>query len=68
MEDFKQTLYEDNEDDHVVEVRSLKLNIEKKMTRTTMLKLGLTDVHVKMAVQEDRVRCLPLRDKDGHYI
>ena len=52
----------------MAEVRSLKLNNDKKMTRTTMLKLGLTDIHCKMAVQSDRVKCLPLTDKDKKYI
>ena len=37
------------------------------MTRTTLLKSGLTDIHIKMRVEWDRVTCEPLQ-KDGHFV
>lgn len=61
LRDFLDTLYGNN-DKHSVEVRSLRLNNDRKMTRTTLRKYGLSDIHVKMAVQSDRVQCLPLRE------
>lgn len=62
LRDFKETLYGDDKQKHTVEVRSLKLNIDKKMTRTTLRKYGLTDIHVKLAVQSDRITCEPIKE------
>lgn len=62
MKDFKQALYEDNKDRQTVVVRSLRLNKERHMTRTTMLKSGLSDIHCKTGVQNDRVSCSPLEE------
>lgn len=59
LEEFKEVLYGDNYK-HRVEVKSLRLDREKKMTRTTLKKSGLTDIHVKMRVEWDRVVCEPL--------
>ena len=61
LKDFLDTLYEDD-GKHTVEVRSLRLNKDKKMTRTTLRKQGLSDIHVKMSVGSDRVVCLPLEE------
>ena len=63
LQDFLDTLYEDA-GKHTVEVRSLRLNKDKKMTRTTLRKQGLSDIHVKMSVGSDRIVCLPL-EEDG---
>jgi hypothetical protein len=67
LNDFVETLYGENKVSHMVEVRSLRLNYEKQMTRTTLRKTGLSDIHVKMGVQNDKVTCLPLKEK-GKYI
>ena len=40
---------------------------EKRMTRTTLQKSGLTDIHVKMRVEWDRVTCEPL-EKNGQFV
>ena len=61
LDDFKSVLYGENTRPHMVEVRSLRLNTKKEMTRTTLRKMGLSDIHVKMAVQSDKVTCLPLK-------
>ena len=61
LEAFYTALYKRNEIRHKAEVRSLRLNKEKKMTRTTMLKFGLTAIHVKLRVKEDKISCEPLK-------
>ena len=64
--EFKEVLY--GEDfKHKVQIKSLRLDREKRMTRTTLLKSGLTDIHIKMRVEWDRVTCEPLQ-KDGHFV
>ena len=60
-------LYGDTTYQHKVVVKSLKLNTAKQMTRTTMRKNGLTDIHIKMAVQPDRITCEPLK-LNGKYL
>ena len=66
LDEFKETLYGDGKNKHTIEVRSLRLDRDKNMTRTTMRKYGLTDIHVKMAVQSDRVTCLPLKENETY--
>jgi len=61
VEKYFRALYNDNEASNNVEVRSLRLNSEKQMTRTTTMRSGLTAIHVKLAVQNDRVTCKPLK-------
>ena len=61
LRDFLDTLYGDT-GKHSVEVRSLRLNTDRKMTRTTLRKFGLSDVHLKMSVLSDRVQCTPLME------
>ena len=60
MDEFKEVLYGENYK-HKVTVKSLRLDREKRMTRTTLQKSGLTDIHVKMGVEWDRVTCEPLK-------
>ena len=67
MDDFKQTLYGDTSYQHKVVVKSLKLNTAKQMTRTTMRKNGLSDIHIKLAVDTDRITCKPLKI-NGEYL
>lgn len=61
IDDFHQSLYKRDVARHLTEVRSLRLGKDKKMTRTTMVKSGLTAIHVKVAVQEDKITCRPLK-------
>ena len=65
--EFFDTLYEDNVKNKV-DVRSLRLDKNKKMTRTSTIKSGLTPVHVKLQVGEDKVSCRPLQRPDGTFI
>ena len=60
LEVFHDVLYSEKHNNHHVEVRSLRLNKEKQMTRTTTIKSGLTGIHVKLSVQNDKVTCRPL--------
>ena len=61
LEAFYETLYNEKSVRHKAEVRSLRLNKEKKMTRTSMIKAGLTAIHVKLRVTDDKVSCEPLK-------
>ena len=66
LAEFKEVLY--GEDfKHKVQVKSLRLDRDKRMCRTTLQKSGLTDIHVKMRVEWDRVTCEPL-EKDGQFV
>ena len=65
--EFEQTVYGESALNHCTEVRSLRLNQQKQMSRTTTIKAGLTGIHVKLAVQPDKVTCKPLT-KDGKYV
>ena len=67
LDEFKDVLYGTNIC-HKVQVKSLRLDREKRMTRTSLVKSGLTDIHVKMRVEWNRVVCEPLTDKEGHFI
>ena len=67
MDDFKQTLYGDTTYQHKVIVKSLKLNTAKQMTRTTMRKNGLSDIHIKLQTSDDRITCTPLKI-NGEYL
>lgn len=61
LDAFYDTLYNEENVRHKAEVRSLRLNKDKKMTRTTMIKAGLTAIHVKLRVKDDKVSCEPLK-------
>lgn len=45
---------------HYVPLRSLKLNNQQEMVRTSVMKSGLTDIFLKFGVNYDRVTCTPL--------
>ena len=64
LKEFYDKLYSTSENNHSVEVRSLRLNKNKQMTRTTTTKRGLTAIHVKLGVSDDRVTCKPLQFKN----
>lgn len=66
LSDFHNALYHNNSK-HTVEVRSLRLNTFKQMSRTTTIKRGLTGIHVKLGVQADKVTCEPLQ-LDGSFV
>jgi len=68
MNDFYDTLYNDQKERNIVEVRSLRLNRDKHMSRTTTRKAGLSAIHVKLQVDQDRITCSPLRYRDGTYL
>ncbi len=65
--DFEQTLYGANPTNHCVEVKSLRLDKQRHMKRTTTIRKGLTAIHVKLSVQPDKITCLPL-SVDGKYV
>jgi hypothetical protein len=67
LNDFLSVLYGENCAPTMTEVRSLRVNRDKRMTRTTTIKTGLSGIHVKLKVENDRVTCKPLQI-DGKYI
>jgi len=45
---------------HTVNVKSLRVNNDRHMCRMTTTKNALSDIFLKMAVQSDKITCLPL--------
>ena len=66
MNDYKSVLYGEQWTNKTIEVRSLRLNKDKEMSRTTVFRRGLTAINIKLAVQEDGISCLPLKNKDNY--
>jgi hypothetical protein len=58
---FGDVLYNKDNRPKTTEVRSLRLNTDKKMTRTSTIKTGLTGIHIKLGVADDGVTCEPLK-------
>ena len=65
MTDFHKVLYASNGGTTDTEVRSLRVDKNKKMTRAKTIKIGLSGIHVKLRVDNDRVICKPLREEDN---
>ena len=61
MDEFVDQLY--GRDNHHITLRSLRLNREKKMSRFTQRKRGLTDLFLKFNVADDAITCSPLTKK-----
>ena len=61
MEEFVDQLY--GCENHHITLRSLRLNREKKMSRFTQRKRGLTDLFLKFNVADDAITCSPLTKK-----
>ena len=64
---FIEVVYNKKTTQNNTEVRSLRLNTNKKMTRTATIKTGLTGIHIKLGVSDDGVSCEPLK-KDGELV
>ena len=67
LKDYYDCLYNDEAEKSVAEVCSLRLDKEKKMSRTSLRKVGLTAIHAKRAVLNDRITTEPLRE-NGKFI
>ena len=61
QKNFTDVLYNKNNKLNTTEVRSLRLNKDKKMTRTSTIKTGLTAIHIKLGVAEDGITWKPLK-------
>ena len=61
LDDFKNVLYNKVMQRHTTEVRSLRLDKDKRMSRTALIKKGLSGIHVKLSVDLDGVTCYPLQ-------
>lgn len=66
LEEYRNTLYDNK--DHYCIVNSLRLDADKKMTRTSLVKRGLSQIHVKNRIHSDKILCHPLIDKEGNYL
>ena len=45
---------------HVIKMQSLRLNKDKKMSRFSVVKTGLSDLFYKNKVADDAITCSPL--------
>ena len=50
-----------DEEQHEVEMRTLQMNKNKRMTRQHKLKKGLSDISVKVHVKDDKITCTGLK-------
>ena len=64
---FSDVLYNKDNTPKTTEVRSLRLDKDKKMTRTSTIKTGLTGIHIKLGVAEDGITCEPLKH-NGKFV
>ena len=61
LNDFETALYK-KEKTKPIEIRSLRLDPKtKKMKRTATHRTGLTAIHVKLAMSDDLISCIPLK-------
>ena len=65
MDMYLETLY--GKGSHYVEMRSLRLNRKRQMTRTTGTKRGLSDIFLKYRIADDGITCSPLM-KNNEYL
>ena len=56
------------DDTHRVSIPHLRLSKEKKMMSAVLKKRGLSDIHIKMRVHDDKVTCTPLQNQDGTFL
>ena len=65
MNMYLETLY--GKGSHYVEMRSLRLNRKRQMTRITGTKRGLSDIFLKYRITDDGITCSPLM-KNNEYL
>ena len=61
MNEFLNVLLNRSTQTHKVNVRSLRVNKDHTMCRMTTEKKSLSDIFLKMSVQEDKITCTPLQ-------
>ena len=67
LKDYYDILYNDDAEPSVAQVCSLRLDRDKIMSRTSTRKVGLSCIHAKRAVLDDRISTEPL-SVDGEFI
>ena len=65
LEDFLKMLY--SNDSHFVTLRSLRLNRNREMARTTLEKRGLSNIFFKFRLEDDGITCTPLT-RNNEYL
>ena len=66
QKNFSDVLYNKTNSVKTTDVRSLRLNTNKKMTRTATIKTGLTNIHIKLGILDDGITCVPLKLNDKY--
>ena len=66
LDEFRDVLYSNLE--HFVDVKSLRLNRDKEMVRTSTRKKGLSSITVKLRVGQDLINCHPLVDRANKFL
>ena len=66
LKNFREVLYGVC-DDHNVQLSTLRLDKNRKMSRYTQHKQGLSDLYVKHHVQSDKITCKPI-SLNGKYL
>ena len=51
---------------HNVEVRNLRMNRDRQMSRQHLKKTGLSDISVKVHVLDDKITCFPLQQNNQY--
>jgi len=51
---------------HNVEVRNLRMNQDRQMSRQHLKKTGLSDISVKVHVLDDKITCFPLQQNNQY--
>ena len=67
LQDYLDCLYNDDAEKSVAQVCSLRLDKEKQMSRTSLRKVGLSAIHAKRGVMDDRISTQPLTE-NGVFI
>ena len=65
LEDYLKMLY--TNDSHYVTLRSLRLNRNREMARTTLQKRGLSNIFFKFPLENDSITCTPLT-RNNEYL
>ena len=65
LEDYLKMLY--TNDSHYVTLRSLRLNRNREMARTTLQKRGLSNIFFKFPLGDDGITCTPLT-RNNEYL
>ena len=67
IRNFSDALYNTYNTQQKIKIDSLRLNREKTMTRSSLIRKSLSAIHCKLFVENDNITCSPLR-KDQKFL